>query len=154
MAARVEAAGGTPVPAGEGSDDSARRPNTSGCRSLWPWLRSSPTLRTVLSCRRRRRWCSTTPYGDRSHPEQGLARSTSLWATRACWSRLGSLSCRLGCSGTTWRTQVTSAPSCRYSLFLCRRWWTQCWSSFDSWSFRLPSTQGLLVIVSFSGGSP
>ena len=35
-------------------------------------------------------------------------RSTSLWATSACWRRLGSF--RVGCSGTTWRTWVTSAP--------------------------------------------
>ena len=49
-------------------------------RSVWrheqmaiklPWLKSSTTPRTILSCRRRRRrWSSTTLYGDRRLPGQ------------------------------------------------------------------------------------
>ena len=116
-------------PAGEESDDSARGPNTSGCRSQWPWLRSSTTPRTVLSCRRRRRWSSTTSHGDRSQPGQGLGvpepvREPQLQARvqRHYMEDFGNV-----------------CPSCRYSILLCRGWWTECWSSFVSWTCRLPS---------------
>ena len=122
------------MPAGEVSDDSARGPNTSGCRSQWPWLRSSTTPRTVLSW-----WSSTTLHRDRSQPGQGPARSTSPWATRACGSRLGSFSCKLGWGGTSWKTWELSAHSCRFSIFLCRRWWTTWRTPCGFWIARLPS---------------
>ena len=66
-----------PVPAGEGSDDSARGPNTNDCRTQWPWLRSSTTPRTELSCRRRRRW-STAPLRGQKPARAGPGTHFSL----------------------------------------------------------------------------
>ena len=52
---------------------------------------------------------------------------------------LRSLAGRRFWCGTLWNTWRMSAPLCRSSMLLCRRWWTQCWSSSVLWTRRLTS---------------
>ena len=64
----------------------------------------SPLLPSRCSSSRWRR----SPAGAGQHLCQRLLAGRGLW------------------SGTSWRTWETSAPSCRFSIFLCRKWWTKC----------------------------
>ena len=99
------------VPAGEGSDDSARGPNTSGYRSPWRCLRC-PTTRS--------RWAPrTTLYGARSlsTAQEGCGRLLSLRAGR-----------RSGYSGAPWSRSPTQCRWSHCSSWSSRRWWFSWWT--------------------------
>ena len=44
-----------------------------------------------------------------------------------------------GSSGTPWSSLPSSLPWCRFSMYLCRRWWTNWWTCSSSSTTRCPS---------------
>ena len=103
-------------------------------------LRGPKTARTTVPrTSRRARWWP------------GVRKSPAGAGQHLC---LRSLAGRSVCSGTTWKISVPSARSCRFSIFLCRRWWTTwrtpCGSWISRWRAGYRSAQDLLLTVSFA----
>ena len=75
----------------------------------------------------------------RGQPGQGPPRSTFSLAACACRSQWGSLSCRLGFSGTPWSRGSSTRRTCRSWALLRRRWRTSCGMCSGPWTARLLS---------------
>ena len=111
---------------------------TSSSASPWLWQLRHTTVRS-----------RTPPYGDRSQapePKRGKsARSTKPYGDRrdfprGCGQHSSSRCSRRGVwSGTSWRIIRSLHRWCSSSMLLCRRWWTQCWSSSVLLTCRLAS---------------
>ena len=115
---------------------------TSSNPSAWPWLRCCTTRTTGCTP-------STALHGARPQPP-GPERERSASCTtayghrsdlfRGCGQHCSSRCSRRGVwSGTSWRILRSSHRWCLFLKILCRRRWTQCWSSSVLWTCRLLS---------------
>ena len=103
-------------PQGGGVAGSGHGTVTSVRRLPWSWRRPSTTARSGWRCLERERSASsTTAYGHRSDLSRGRGQ-------HRCWRCCR----RWGRSGTPWTRLSMPCRGHRHSMFLCRRWSTNC----------------------------